>query len=460
VRRTTREPEARRLAKASGAPAITCSESHTDTIAIKKPGHDRRSSQSWEGSRVLRKGDGPPRTVRCCPLRPGPRGSRCCRLAPYDVVGRAERARLAARSPYNAIHVELPVRDQSEGLDEYENAARIFRGWLDAGIVRPDALEAFYLYRMTFHDERGHLRVTTGLLGALGLDLHGAGQVLAHEQTIPKDRMDRLSLLRSTRLNTSPIWVLSLAKGLTSACREALSQAGKTSWRTTDAAGVVHEIWPMTDERRVAEITALGASAPVLIADGHHRYETACTYATECRMRNGDRPGPYDLRARFRRRALRGGALDQGHPPARAGISPDHLEDMLAPFFRIEPASRGPRRAPCYGGPRRDRSVHAQRVQAPPPASCSRAGRGRRSRCEPAQAGSGQPPRSRAHLRARMARGDRSSSRGPGGRCVPAEAGTVARIERVAYDGRRMAPKSTFFQPKPRTGMAYRSLEG
>ena len=95
---------------------------------------------------------------------------------PYDVVGPAERARLAARSPYNAIHVELPARGQSDRLDQYGNAARIFRGWLEAGIVRRDPRSGFYLYRMTFNDERGHLRVTTGLLGVLGLDLDGAGR--------------------------------------------------------------------------------------------------------------------------------------------------------------------------------------------------------------------------------------------------------------------------------------------
>ena len=379
---------------------------------------------------------------------------------PYDVVGRAERARLAARSPYNAIHVELPVRDQSEGLDEYENAARIFRGWLDAGIVRPDALEAFYLYRMTFHDERGHLRVTTGLLGALGLDLHGAGQVLAHEQTIPKDRMDRLSLLRSTRLNTSPIWVLSLAKGLTSACREALSQAGKTSWRTTDAAGVVHEIWPMTDERRVAEITALGASAPVLIADGHHRYETACTYATECRMRNGDRPGPYDLALAFVVE------LSEEELSIRAihrlvrGISPDHLEDMLAPFFRIEPAPEDLVALPATAVPgviglfthNGFKLLHPLPVLEQAVEDDLDASRLKLALDSlPDHELTYEPGWHEATAAVREGREDAAFLLRPV---------TVARIERVAYDGRRMAPKSTFFQPKPRTGMAYRSLEG
>ena len=376
---------------------------------------------------------------------------------PYDVVGRAERARLAARSPYNAIHVELPVRDQSEGLDQYENAARIFRGWLDAGIVRPDALEAFYLYRMTFH---GHLRVTTGLLGALGLDLHGAGQVLAHEQTIPKDRMDRLSLLRSTRLNTSPIWVLSLAKGLTSACREALSQAGKTSWRTTDAAGVVHEIWPMTDERRVAEITALGASAPVLIADGHHRYETACTYATECRMRNGDRPGPYDLALAFVVE------LSEEELSIRAihrlvrGISPDHLEDMLAPFFRIEPAPEDLVALPATAVPgviglfthNGFKLLHPLPVLEQAVEDDLDASRLKLALDSlPDHELTYEPGWHEATAAVREGREDAAFLLRPV---------TVARIERVAYDGRRMAPKSTFFQPKPRTGMAYRSLEG
>jgi len=77
---------------------------------------------------------------------------------PYDVVGPAERAELAARSPYNAIHVELPVPDEAAGIDRYDNAARIFRGWLDAAIVRRDPVPGFYLYQMRFHDEHGRQR--------------------------------------------------------------------------------------------------------------------------------------------------------------------------------------------------------------------------------------------------------------------------------------------------------------
>ncbi len=379
---------------------------------------------------------------------------------PYDVVGPAERARLAARSPYNAIHVDLPVREPSGGPDQYENAARTFRGWLESGIVRRDELEAFYLYRMTFHDERGHRRVTTGLLGALGLDLDGSGQVLAHEQTIPKDRMDRLSLLRSTRLNTSPVWVLSLAKGLTSECREAVSQAGESSWRTTDAAGVVHETWPLTDQSHVARVAALAARAPVLIADGHHRYETACTYARECRTRNGGRAGPYDLALALVVE------LSEDELSIRAihrlvkGIPADQLEDLMSPFFRFEPAPEDLVALPATAAPgviglfTRNRFTLLQPLRlveqlAEDDLDVSRlkAALDRLPEHELTyEAGWHE-----AIAQVRRERADAAFLLRP----VP-----VARIERVAGDGRLMPPKSTFFRPKPRTGMASRSLEG
>ena len=74
---------------------------------------------------------------------------------PYDVVGPAQRAVLAARSLYNAVALDLPVGDESRGVDRYENAALTLHSWLEGGVVRQDALPSFYAYRMAFHDERG-----------------------------------------------------------------------------------------------------------------------------------------------------------------------------------------------------------------------------------------------------------------------------------------------------------------
>jgi uncharacterized protein (DUF1015 family) len=379
---------------------------------------------------------------------------------PYDVVDPVERTRLAALSPYNAIHVELPARDESGGLDQYENAARIFHGWLDAGIVRRDVRDGFYLYRMTFHDEHGHLRVTTGLLCALGLDLHGTGQVLAHEQTIPKDRIDRLSLLRSTRLNTSPIWVLSLAKGLTSTCRQALAQAGESHWRTTDSAGVVHELWPVSDDRHVAQIRALGASAPVLIADGHHRYETACTYAKECRARNGEAPGPHDLALAFVVELSEDELSIRAIHRLLRGISSEDLEVLLAPFFRIESASDDLVALPATASPGVIGLYTRNGFKLLYPlASLEQAAQDDldASRLKlvldslPEHDLTYEPGWHEATTAVRAGRAYATFLLRPV---------AVARMERVAHDGRRMAPKSTYFQPKPLTGMAYRLLEG
>jgi len=377
---------------------------------------------------------------------------------PYDVVGPAERAELAARSPYNAIHVELPVPDVAAGLDRYEHAARIFTCWQEDLVVRRDVLPAFYLYRMTFHDEHGHLRVTTGLLGALGLDPGSTGQVLPHEQTIPKDRSDRLALLRSTGLNTSPIWGLSLAKGLTAACREAVSKAGEPGWRTTDPGGVVHELWPLTDERRMAGIEALAASARVLIADGHHRYETACIHAAECRARNGDRPGPHDLVLAFVVELLEEELSIRAIHRLVKGIPPDRLAILLAPYFRIEPAPDDLVALPATMAPGVIglATKDGFKLLFPLPALEEATEEDLdSSRLKVALAAlpdhelTYQPGWHRATAAVREGRADAAFLLRP----VP-----VTKIEDVAYGGHRMPPKSTFFEPKPRTGMAFRSL--
>ena len=377
---------------------------------------------------------------------------------PYDVVGPAERARLADESPYNAIHVELPAPDPSSGLDQYENASRIFHGWLDAGILRRDALPAFYLYRMSFDDEHGHERITTGLLCALGLDLDGSGEVLAHEQTIPKDRMDRLSLLRNTRLNTSPLWVLSLAKGLTAACREALSQVTEQAWRTTDPDGVVHELWPLTDEGRLAEITALGASAPVLIADGHHRYETACVYASECRASNGERPGPYDLALAFVVE------LSEEELSIRAvhrlvkGIAPEQLDGLLAPLFRVEPVSGDLAAIPATSPPGVIALFTRDGFKLLEPLPALEKATGDDLDVSRLKAALGRLPSHELTYDAGWQSAITAVRTGVADAAFLLRPVPVARIERVAQDRRRMPPKSTYFQPKPRTGMAFRSV--
>jgi uncharacterized protein (DUF1015 family) len=197
---------------------------------------------------------------------------------PYDVIDDAQRAALEAEHEANCVRLELP--QPSGGLDRYAAAAALLAEWRRPGgpLVVDDA-PAFYVYRMGFHDEAGRPRQTTGVLGALGLERPGAG-ILPHEHTTPKDKQDRLDLLRATRTNLSPIWGLSMAPGLAVLCEP----PGPPDARAT-ADGVHHRLWRVTAPGVVDTIREAVAGAPVVIADGHHRFEVALAY-------QGEDPGP------------------------------------------------------------------------------------------------------------------------------------------------------------------------
>lgn len=205
---------------------------------------------------------------------------------PYDVVGPEERAELARRHRANAIHVELPVEDRHAGLDRYAHASALLRTWTDEGLVLRDASPVFYAYRMT---APGGDR-TTGIIGALGCEPIG-GDVLPHEQTIPKDRSDRLDLLRACRANLSPIWGLSLTDGLSMLYEQSTPALASA----TDDGGVQHELWIIDDPASIDAIRLSVGSSPIVIADGHHRYETALAYQAERRERRDGARGDYDF---------------------------------------------------------------------------------------------------------------------------------------------------------------------
>ncbi|HTX63633.1 MAG TPA: DUF1015 domain-containing protein, partial [Acidimicrobiales bacterium] len=202
---------------------------------------------------------------------------------PYDVVGSQERDMLAHRNPFNAIRLELPEPDLELGRDRYLAAADLLDSWLERRVLVEDAAPAFYPYRMTAPDGT----TTTGVVGALEI----GDDVLPHEETMPKPKSDRLDLLRATGTNLSPIWGLSLTPGLTAT----FEPAGTPVEDAYDDEGVRHQLWVLDDPVAVSTVRDAVAAAPVVIADGHHRYETARTYRDEVRRGNGDRAGDHDL---------------------------------------------------------------------------------------------------------------------------------------------------------------------
>ena len=144
---------------------------------------------------------------------------------------------------------------------------------------------------MSFADEAGQPREIVGYIGGLEvLPLDTTGDVLPHEQTTPKDKSDRLDLTRSTDANLSPVWGLSMAEGFT-----ALAALPATTVGHFTVDGVTHHLERVDEAGACARITEVIGSSPVLIADGHHRYAVSRTFRAERRAGNGDRPGGFDL---------------------------------------------------------------------------------------------------------------------------------------------------------------------
>ncbi len=204
---------------------------------------------------------------------------------PYDVLSANDRAALVARSPHNAVLIDLP--DERDGDARYRAAAQRLDEWEDEGVLVTDVRPSFTVYRMGYLDDQDRPAHTLGVIGALGLSRPGDGQILPHEHTTPKAKSDRLDLLRATGANLSAVWGLSLAEGLTALLEAPL--APLQAW--TDDDSIDHAVWRIDDPDRVRAISRAVGGAPVVIADGHHRYETCLTYRDERQAAGGGDPG-------------------------------------------------------------------------------------------------------------------------------------------------------------------------
>ncbi|HET9719669.1 MAG TPA: DUF1015 domain-containing protein [Solirubrobacteraceae bacterium] len=207
---------------------------------------------------------------------------------PYDVIDSEQRARLAAQSPYNVVHVDLP---QGNG-DPYREAARILDGWrADGAIVREDEPTVWAL-EQDYHGPDGRARTRRGFLARVRVEDYGPGRIRPHERTHPGPREDRLRLTRATHTNLSPIFSL-----YSDPERETWPALGAVTaeppWATThDPDGTVNRLWRVSDPDAVARVCRLAGEGELLIADGHHRYETARVYAEEV---GGEGPHRYVL---------------------------------------------------------------------------------------------------------------------------------------------------------------------
>ena len=195
---------------------------------------------------------------------------------PYDVIDPEQRERLLARSPHNVVAVDLP-RDPSGG-DPYAHAAATLRAWRDEGIVVADPEPALWALEQDYTGPDGERRTRHGLLARVRVEDYGRGRIRPHERTHPGPKEDRLRLTRATRANLSPVF--SLYDGdAWSALAPELERA--PLGELTDDDGTTHRIWRVGDRDAIAAAQEALRPAELLIADGHHRYETARAYAQE-----------------------------------------------------------------------------------------------------------------------------------------------------------------------------------
>jgi uncharacterized protein (DUF1015 family) len=198
---------------------------------------------------------------------------------PYDVIDADQRAELVARSPHNVVNIDLP--EAPLGGDAYEEAARLLDLWRRRGAVVRDREPAMWVLEQDYRGPDGRPRTRRGFLARVRIEDYGPGRIRPHERTHPGPKEDRLRLTRATGCNLSPIF--SLYDDPAGAALGALdAQVSGDPWgAATDHEGTTHRLWRVADPAAVARVTMALTGVELLIADGHHRYETARVYAEE-----------------------------------------------------------------------------------------------------------------------------------------------------------------------------------
>jgi uncharacterized protein (DUF1015 family) len=215
---------------------------------------------------------------------------------PYDVIDAPARARLLQRSPYNAVAIDLPKPfDPADPAsnpsgDPYAEAARTIERWLAEGALVADEQPSIWAMTQDYTAPDGSRHSRNGILARVRVVEYDEG-VRPHERTHPGPLQDRLELTRATGYNLSPIFSLSTADAWPLV---APALAAEPWGEATDESGTRNRVWQVTDPAVHAAVSERLAGAQLLIADGHHRYETARAYRDEV---GGEGPHNYTLMA-------------------------------------------------------------------------------------------------------------------------------------------------------------------
>jgi uncharacterized protein (DUF1015 family) len=218
---------------------------------------------------------------------------------PYDKITPAMAEKYAAASPYNLIPIEkgksLPSDTPAENV--YTRAAKKLAEWIQAGVIVQDAAPSLYAYFQEYTvPGTSERRVRKGFIAVGRIEDYSAGVVFRHEQTLSGPKADRLELLRHTQTHTGQLFMLYSDPAARVDTLLDAAAGTKPDVVIRDEYEVVHRLWPITDSQTIETIRREMADKKLVIADGHHRYETALAYRDERRAQAGfvDPDAPYE----------------------------------------------------------------------------------------------------------------------------------------------------------------------
>jgi uncharacterized protein (DUF1015 family) len=271
---------------------------------------------------------------------------------PYDVIDVALQDALYAKHPANVVRLILNKDESGDDAhnNRYSRAARLLRMWQREGVLFTEADPAIYVYHQVFNDG-GAEYTRRGFMCRVRLERFGEGSIYPHEETHGSAKADRLKLWTACKANLSQIF--GLYPDPTNKAQDLLEAAiaGVAPLEATDHLGVVHRIWPVKDISMITEVIGAMGERPVYIADGHHRYETACTLRDEIAAAHGgslppEHPANHVLMMCVSMSdpgmlVLATHRLFRGLPP----ISSAQLRERLGECFMTEAAGKAPDRA-------------------------------------------------------------------------------------------------------------------
>lgn len=215
---------------------------------------------------------------------------------PYDKITPAMQEKYYAASPYNLVRIILGRRLDGDNQVEsvYTRAANFARKWRDEGIFQVDRQPSIYAYSQTFKAPGGKSFERRGFIALGRVEDYSAKIVYRHEQTLAKPKADRLDLLRATKAHYEQLFLLYEDSGEIDAL---LASANEPTIDVTDEYGVVHRVWQFSDVHVVNSVREKMKDKKLVIADGHHRYETALNYRDECRAKSAtsNPDAPYEF---------------------------------------------------------------------------------------------------------------------------------------------------------------------